>query len=483
MSENESYSYFFDDFCLRCETRALYVKGKKSFKTLASGYFEVLRILIENPGQHYKIDEIGQEKDLEKKGLKINQKTRQIKDLQVVINYLRDLLHDFQKDIIINDRGKGYRFVPEVKKVPDKEIDFSDPFKDLTQAQDIPPEPEIPADTAITLSPSKEGLKTFEKWLGGDGKTIKWVLFSCVALSFISSLALSLSSTAIENSIQGVINGEPVYDPSNWTKTAAAFMQCVTIFIALAYAWKTYKPKVFSSPIDENKDDKFKESLNSLSNSWRSLLGLWVLLYLFLVVYFGVESLQLSNILSASSDRFTLNANLSATLFNYLNTLAIIYCFILLNKQGQGADEENANYRYLILTTILCGLTILGHLFFGHIKNVSNGLDLFTGIIAGTAMALFVGRLQSKFLGARPWLLIFLYSYTALQPLYFYLTTSAVPDVLIVLLMNFYLILKCLLYLYMAWTFESTRLLFYLVEIREKHKDIESDWEIWLSKL
>jgi hypothetical protein len=35
----------------------------------------------------------------------------------------------------------------------------------------------------------------------------------------------------------------------------------------------------------------------------------------------------------------------------------------------------------------------------------------------------------------------------------------------------------------MAWIFDSTRLAFYLVQIRKKHKNIKTDWEKWLIDL
>jgi hypothetical protein len=114
------------------------------------------------------------------------------------------------------------------------------------------------------------------------------------------------------------------------------------------------------------------------------------------------------------------------------------------------------------------------------------GLNLASGIAGGIAMALYVGRLQSKFLGPSPRLVIALYSYTAIQSLFVFLVegpeamvvsiNAATVTSVAVILINVALILKCLLYLYMAWLFQSGRLLFYFVRVRRTYQRVETEW-------
>jgi len=97
-----------------------------------------------------------------------------------------------------------------------------------------------------------------------------------------------------------------------------------------------------------------------------------------------------------------------------------------------------------------------------------------SGIIGGIAMALYVGRLQSKFLGPPPLLVIALYSYTAIQSLFVFLEEGQVAAVI---LMDLALFLKYVLFLYMTWLFQSGRLLFYLVRVRRTYGEVKSEWQ------
>lgn len=310
---------------------------------------------------------------------------------------------------------------------------------------------------------AEEDLKTFGSWLRGSGKTIKWILFACVVLTFIGSFAFPFGAA---------------------NKSNAALLQCFTILFALIYARKKYRPKKFPSSGSENIDYKVNSALGIITNRWLWLFFVWFLLYLFLFFSYTEPSLKFSEKISLDSKQFTFAVDLITTTFNYINTMLIVYCFTYLNEQGEkGKESRRDRWIYLSALFVFWIVTFFVYTISWQNEGIKIMLDLFTGIVAGIAMALFVGRLQSKFLGARPLLLIFLYSYTALQPLYFYLTNYSGWTTGVVLLINLYLILKCLLYLYMAWLFESTRLAFYLVEIRKKHKDIETSWEIWLDKL
>jgi hypothetical protein len=111
-------------------------------------------------------------------------------------------------------------------------------------------------------------------------------------------------------------------------------------------------------------------------------------------------------------------------------------------------------------------------------------LNLVSGIVGAIGMALYMGRLQSKFLGPSSGLVITLYSYTAIQPLFIFLVS--VPEgkqvfeettvtLIAVLLINVALILKCLLYLYVALLVKSGSLLFYFVKVRRTYLNVDRE--------
>jgi hypothetical protein len=253
------------------------------------------------------------------------------------------------------------------------------------------------------ISNIDEGLKTFEGWLWGPGKTISKRLFFGVILTWVITL--------------------PLVYWTNWAKLITAFLQLV-IISALAYDWKNYRVKALS--FFNNESQTVLDELGKITNYWFWLLVSWLLLYFFLFLKYGAESIYLSQISAsasqispaASPSGFAIAGNIFATIFNYSNTIMVVLCFTILNEEG-GDEDKNSKGKYLILPAALGIITIAIYLvlpLFPDLpyKAISNAIDLFTGIVAGIVMALFVGRLQSKFFGTRPWLLIILYSYTAL---------------------------------------------------------------------
>lgn len=101
-----------------------------------------------------------------------------------------------------------------------------------------------------------------------------------------------------------------------------------------------------------------------------------------------------------------------------------------------------------------------------------------SGVLGGVAMALYVGRLQSKFRGSALWLPPLLYFYTTLQPLYAHIGRERKWAVWIITGM---LALKCLLYLYVVWLFRSSRLLFYFLRVRRVYETVVAEWKNFYS--
>jgi len=109
-----------------------------------------------------------------------------------------------------------------------------------------------------------------------------------------------------------------------------------------------------------------------------------------------------------------------------------------------------------------------------------NGADVISGLAGGVTLALFVGRVQSKFLGPSTWLPIALYFYVALQSLYIAIAQTPTRGALII---ECALILKCLLFLYITWLFKSGRFLFYFLRVKTTYEHANPDWKTFFLNL
>jgi DNA-binding winged helix-turn-helix (wHTH) protein len=214
-----------------------------------------------------------------------------------------------------------------------------------------------------------------------------------------------------------------------------------------------------------------------------------------------------------------------ATLFNNCNSLVLALGYMILNKptveeQSKGAEEEK---RYISQVQWGWGLVIISVVTAVeaawviwspdevHKAYVIEAFEWISGIGGGVALALYVGRLQSKFLNlpysilrhrnkrlgaGRLWselihllrrfqhkfphflvglLIIALYCYVAIQPLYTLI--GKYPKVVGVVILYVALFLKGLLCYCMIWLFQSGRLLFYFVRVRRTNERVDEEWK------
>jgi hypothetical protein len=303
---------------------------------------------------------------------------------------------------------------------------------------------------------------TFEEWMSGRGRVITAVLFACVALTSAASIWLYLSPNLIDQA-----------------KPFACLAQAVVILIAFAHSLQMARPTGFGSVAGQQENDskqagyenlrdlesdseEIRRALKQYANYWRWLLISWLSLYVFLAVL-GFKGLDLG-----------IRLSLFNTLLNNWNTGMLFLCFYVLNKQIKDESEKRNLADTPLIGFAFFLLMVLTVFEFMSVADISKsfipkGASLASGIAGAIAMALLVGRLQSKFLGPRLWLLIALYSYTAIQPLFLYLEKN---DIWAVVLIDFALILKCLLYLYTAWLLQSGDLLFYFARVRRIYRTV-----------
>lgn len=336
-----------------------------------------------------------------------------------------------------------------------------------------------PADPSAGFSRQSQSHEenTFEEWLTGHGRVITLAFFICVTLTTGVSIWLYLSPKLNDRA-----------------KPFACLAQALVILIAFTHSLRLARPRRFDSEravkeseikaagYENGRDlhsdrDKISRALKKYANYWRWLLGSWLCLYVFLAIL-GFKGLDLSTLIASADVEMQLlgiRLSLFNTLLNNWNTGMLFLCFYILNKQMKDESAKRNLVDIPFIGAAFFLLIVLTTVFeFMSVANISKsfipkGASLASGIAGAIAMALLVGRLQSKFLGPRLWLLIALYSYTAIQPLFLYLEKN---DIWAVVLINFALILKCLLYLYTAWLFQSGDLLFYFARVRRIYRTV-----------
>ena len=154
----------------------------------------------------------------------------------------------------------------------------------------------------------------------------------------------------------------------------------------------------------------------------------------------------------------------------------LLLCFNALNKEQAKKGRFSTTVLNVGIAVVLVASIIAVPIITENLK----GATLLTGIYAGITMALFVGRLQSRFLGPPFWILYLLYSYTAIQPLVLYMDDYPRWGMYI---LNFALFLKCLLYLYVTWLFQSGLLLFYFAKMKRADSAITPQREAFRTLL
>ncbi|HKU76752.1 MAG TPA: winged helix-turn-helix domain-containing protein [Pyrinomonadaceae bacterium] len=184
-----------------------------------------------------------------------------------------------------------------------------------------------------------------------------------------------------------------------------------------------------------------------------------------------------------SKRNYSIGLRILTTLFNNVSTLLIFLCFNILNeptklKSGTGRVSNAYLYAGVALVSLVSfaeGLLVIYSSSESRYE-VLQAWSYGSGFFAGVTMALYFGRLQSVFLGAPRWLVVLLFVYTLIQSLFFFLEER---QELAVVLIDFALLMKCLLFLYMVWLFESGRLLFYIVRVRRTHKRVIDEFRIF----
>lgn len=360
---------------------------------------------------------------------------------------------------------------------------------------------EFLSDIENSSTTSYGGATTFKEWWETSGAKISASLLVCAAVSVVLSAVLAAA----------IYFYDPTHSDSTkkWAAQAAQVVGCVfhLVAIALAYVYlnRNPGPEGFRDPKYDKIEGRLKShitystgyekvkdwewarniaqgALKHYREGFRWLLFAWIFLYLWALV--GLFGLVGKDFIEATV----------FTLANNLNTLCIWLCFDILNEPIT-IGNKTQNPKGITVTAgrrwpkgfipVAFGMIFWLILELSLTADPAPQADLLhyiskvaSGIAGGVAMALFVGRFQSKFLNSPPWLVLILFLYTVIQALFiFYGGKSALEQGAAAAVMNAALVLKCLLILYMFWLFQSGRLLFYLVRVRRASEQVDREWQ------
>ena len=362
------------------------------------------------------------------------------------ISALRDAFGRGKGDqsVIETKHREGYRFKLPVQRIYGETSTAPNAVADTTHR-----EPSHAADIA----------DTFGLWLlGRGGGTIALVILVLVSATVATSIYYRTNPTLAQ--------------------TVASVGQCIIIFLLFLHSLRS-APKPLSLNKTEaevaaagyNSTEEYvaeqpflEKRLRLFTRWWSLMLASWVPLY----IVFAWETWGTWR-LGAEANKISTQASILEAVFNIINTAMVILCYNVLNQEpgrqrtsGVFTGPAAIGIALIALIPLLSGSRPL---------TADEGLAAFTlltGLYAGIYMALFVARLQSKFLDPAPLLVVLLFSYTAIQPLALYIQTYkdwawAVLD--------YALVLKCLLYLYVLWLLRSGDLLFYFREVKRAYDD------------
>ena len=338
--------------------------------------------------------------------------------------------------------------------------------------------------------------------------TFQWILNAPetrrIEIFFFALIVVSLAYLLVYGVRRGVL-------PDSFEKLDPGLVVSVIQFIVIAVAFVVSRSvfkqdgRVFpesrakdralmevSGYNDPNDWKQAKQSANDLLTTylryWRLFLATWTLLYLVMIGSFLELPVYVLDIL-----------RIAMSLISNINTLAIALCFVVLNQptafghDGAATDLTRACNRLgkygslfiLLVALAQSTLMLLSYTITPSSAVVANSiwaLDVITSFVGGVVLALFVGRVQSKFMGPSTWLPVALYLYVGLQTLYVAVSDRN-DDFVAAIIIEVALVLKCLLFLFVIWLFKSGRFLFYFVRVNKIYEQVNPHWKTFFLNL
>ena len=210
------------------------------------------------------------------------------------------------------------------------------------------------------------------------------------------------------------------------------------------------------------------EAVTQFIRCWTGLWFTWAVQYMLLAVWLSPLAADLHSGVAPRIFEFLEAAAYTAS------TLMLLLCFLAMwavtvNERGE-PDFRIAPYvgvaAILVLIQAIAPATSWAPVL----------LDKIEGIVSGVVLAMFVGRLENKYLGTPIFVVVSLYIYAVIQPLHFLTLDDGQPlerDVIL----GAAFFLKIPLLLVVAWLLDTGKFLFYMARVRSIHIHVGEDWE------
>jgi len=228
-------------------------------------------------------------------------------------------------------------------------------------------------------------------------------------------------------------------------------------------------------------------AIEQFVEAWERLWLCWVLLYL---VWTAKEAVAIMFGAAAADSpywRFGLN------LANNLQTMIFVVVYLVIAKStvdpARAVSKLPWNRGFAILAcvtmldfvaTLAVTLTGVQEAFRPLVHFASTGMLWACGMASGAALALVVGRLDSKFTNPPTWSVVLLYLYALIQVPWVQFADNELVETVMV---SAALVLKCLLFLVVAWMLQSGVLFFYLDRLADLIANVESERDDYLRRL
>lgn len=234
-----------------------------------------------------------------------------------------------------------------------------------------------------------------------------------------------------------------------------------------------HDPKALADSLGVREDEKWQTRAKQADTAVLQFSRSWLWVWLTWVCFYALQ--VLAEFLKANSPGFSTGQ--VDSLFNFLewlafgaNSLMFLSCFLVMWRV---TVNENAEPTYSMAPYVALAFVIaLGDVALRELPLDPRWLDGLNGGLGAVVLAMFVGRLESKYINAPISIIVLLYFYAAIQPLYFaYQGDTSFHDIILLIA----LFLKAVLFTTVLWAMESGRLLFYMARVRSLQDHVEAD--------
>jgi hypothetical protein len=235
-------------------------------------------------------------------------------------------------------------------------------------------------------------------------------------------------------------------------------------------------------PVDDpSRSRRATIAVHQFHAAWRTLWTLWLFEYVGLATWEGCQMYGLDRVLSQNWKHAVGTA---LNLLNNLPTVALGVCYIVASERTVVLRDGRYKGRHLPWLegfAVVCVLAVAELVL--RVMGVSFAEKLFTwgsGVAAGVATAIMVGRLDSKFIGLPTMAMIPLYGYAVIQSGW---PSFAGDNQARAVLLNLALVLKVHFFAVTFWLFRSGVFLFYLEGLAGIYDRVSSERKTFLGRV